>query len=75
MDKAPEHKFEGNPEICKRCGFTKNQLIKKIDTTMIVDAVLANSSFEDIRDLTIKEINRQTPCLTDDEVMVKDIIL
>lgn len=69
----PLHCFQGPREECARCGFTRRQLMKLIDMSPVTEKFMTGD--REIDKNTLIEINKQKPCLTDDELAVKDIIL
>lgn len=62
-------------DVCKRCGQTRDKIVKKIPTSDLVNAVMAGGStdFSNMREF-IDEAVENDWCLSDDELVVKDII-
>ena len=59
--------------ICKRCKEEKTKHVEKLETTEIIDLFLKNGEVN-LRNIIDNEIEKQSPCLTDDEAIIKDII-
>lgn len=64
----------GSIDSCERCKLSRKYLLKKVDTKTISERFL-NESEIGINNITEDEINKQFPCLTEDEKAVWDIII
>jgi len=73
QQKAPPHNFQGRSKRCTRCGLTKASLMKMMDMSPVTEKFIAGDC--DLKKNISIEIDKQKPCLTENEATIRDIIL